>query len=348
MKRSSAVAVRGDLVRVAIFAIVGLLVIALLAVQLSGTRFSGEEVYGASFHDVSGLRPGDEVRVAGVRVGAVEDIAFADGVPRVTFTVDRSLPMTDDVHATVRYKNLLGDRFLELSAQGGATGRMAPGETIPVARTAPAADLDALLGGFQPLFQGLQPDQVNQLSQELITVLQGQGGTVQGLLGHIGELTNSLADRDQVIGDLVTNLNQVLGTVDQHDQEFAVALTQLSDLMSGLAADRQALGSSLQEVATMAGSFTDLLEQARPPLRSAVDEFGRTIANVNAGKDELEFNLNELVDFYTRGSRIGAYGTFTNAYLCGLQIKLTGPDGNTIYTPWIDSNSGSERCGDGQ
>ncbi|GAB2960192.1 MCE family protein [Amycolatopsis acidiphila] len=346
MKRSSAIAVRGDLIRVGIFAVIGVVIITLLGIQLSGTQFNDESNYAAAFTDVSGLRAGDEVRAAGVRVGSVEDIALADGVPRITFTVDKNVSMTDDVHAAVRYKNLIGDRYLELSKAGESIVLLAPGATIPATRTSPALDLDSLLNGFQPLFQGLQPDQINQLSQELITVLQGEGGTIQDLLGHIGSLTSTLADRDQVIGSVITNMNSVLGTVNQHGSEFSVTLSRLQQLVSGLAADRQVLGSSLDRIASLTGSFNTMLEQVRPSLRSTVDQFGRTITNVDADKGELDQNLKDLVDFYTRASRIGAYGSFTNAYLCGLQIKLTGPDGKTIYTPWIDSNSSSERCRD--
>ncbi|NKQ51948.1 MCE family protein [Amycolatopsis sp. K13G38] len=344
MKRSSAIAVRGDLVRVAVFAAIGVVIVALLAIQLSGTTFSDENTYAASFSDVSGLRQGDEVRVAGVRVGEVDSISIVNNVPHVTFAVDKGLPITDDVHAAVRYKNLVGDRFLELSKKGTSDTVLAAGTTIPVSRTVPALDLDSLLGGFQPLFQGLQPDQINQLSQELINVLQGQGGTIQELLTHIGGLTNSLADRDQVIGSVITNMNSVLGTVNQHDAQFSTTLTQLQQLISGLAADRQTIGSSLVKIASVADSFTTMLDQARPALKTTVDQFGRTIANVDGDKGQLDQNLRDLVDFYTRATRIGAYGSFTNAYLCGLQIKLTGPDGKTIYTPWIDSNSGSHRC----
>ena len=346
MKRSSAIAVRGDLVRVAVFAVVGVVIVAMLGVQLSGTTFSDQNTYSAAFTDVSGLRGGDEVRVAGVRVGQVGDISITDDVPRVTFAVDKDMPITDDVHVQVRYKDLLGDRYLELSKVGSSNTPQAPGMAIPVSRTAPALDLDALLNGFEPLFQGLQPDQLNQLSQELVNVLQGEGGTIRGLLGHIGDLTNSLADRDQVIGSVITNLNDVLSTVNQHDNEFSTTLTQLQQLISGLAADRQTIGSSLDKIASVADSFTTLLDQARPAVKSTVDEFGRTIANVDADKNQLDQNLSDLVDFYTRGTRIGAYGSFTNAYLCALQIKLTGPDGKTIYTPWIDPNSGNQRCRD--
>ncbi len=77
-----------------------------------------------------------------------------------------------------------------------------------------------LFNGFQPLFQALNPEQVNELSMNLVQVLQGEGGTVQGLLAKTASLTNTLADRDQLIGQVVTNLGQTLDTVDQRHQQL--------------------------------------------------------------------------------------------------------------------------------
>lgn len=344
MRRSSAISVKGDLLRVGLFVVSGIVILAMLAVQLSGAQFTDKRVYRAAFTDVAGLEEGDEVRVAGVRVGEVDEINLVDNKPHVAFSVERGIEVTDDVHVVVRYKNLLGDRFLELSKNGDSSAPIDPGTVIPVSKTAPALDLDALLNGFQPLFEGLDAGQVNELAQNLITVLQGQGGTVESLLDHIGRLTNGLADRDQVIGRLVTNMGDVLTTLDKRGGQLSGTLTRLQKVVSGLAKDRKVLGESLDELGTMADSFTDLLVSSRKPLKRSVAELGRLTKQLDKDKDELEFNITELVDFYVRASRIGAYGSFTNAYLCGLQVKFTGPDGKTMYTPWIDSNTSSERC----
>ncbi|KAA9160482.1 MCE family protein [Amycolatopsis acidicola] len=344
MARKSAISVRGDLVKVGTFTLFCAAVMVLLAAQLSGTRFSSENTYHAAFTDVSELKSGDDVQIAGVTVGSVKDISLEDGKPVVEFTADRDIALTQGVRLAVRYKNLLGDRYLELSSGPGADTRVAPGATIPASQTSPALDLDSLLGGFEPLFQGLQPDQINQLSGELIGVLQGEGGTVQDLLAHVGSLTSALADRDQVIGDVITNLNTVLTTVNQHGDQFSTTLVTLQQLVSGLSADRATLGAAFGKIGSLAGSFAQLLDQARPDLQGTVDEFNRTLGAVDKNKDELDQNLRALPGFYQRVARDGSYGSFFNFYICSIRVKLSGPDGNPLYTPWIGPNSATQRC----
>src|SRR3546814_20306036 len=71
--------------------------------------------------------------------------------------------------------------------------------TIPVANTEPALDLTTLFNGFKPLFTALDPDQVNELSMNLVQVLQGEGGTVASLLENTASLTGTMAGRDDLI-----------------------------------------------------------------------------------------------------------------------------------------------------
>ena len=104
-----------------------------------------------------------------------------------------------------------------------------------------------LFNGFQPLFQALNPEQVNELSLNLVQVLQGEGGTVQGLLQKTASLTNTLADRDELIGSVIDNLGQTLTTVDSRHQQLNDLVVGLKDWMADLARDRNTIGSSLDE-----------------------------------------------------------------------------------------------------
>lgn len=339
----SAIHVRGPFIRVGIFTVIALLIMGLLAIQLSGSRFTSQNTYYAEFSDVSSLKDGDAVQIAGVDVGKVSGLSIKEGKPVVEFHTDTGIPLTGNVHATVRYKNLLGDRYLELTSRSGAGEGLTPGSTIPRSRTQPALDLDSLLGGFQPLFQGLDPAQVNQLSNDLISVLQGQGGTLQQLLSHVGSVTNTLADHDQVIGDVVSDLNTVLATVNANGERFSGTLIKLQKLISGLSSDRHDIGSSFDKVAGLADAFDSLIAEARPELKGTLKQFDRTLAVVDKDKTLLELNLRALPKFYYRANRTGSYGSFFNFYICSIRFKLTGPDGQ-LYTPWTGPNDGSERC----
>ena len=115
----------------------------------------------------------------------------------------------------VRYENLVGDRYLEITSGPGELRKLPPGGTIPKQNTQPALDLDALLGGLRPVLKGLDGAKVNEVSNAVIELLQGQGGALSNLLSTTSAFTQNLAARDQLIGDVINNLNTVLGTVDE-------------------------------------------------------------------------------------------------------------------------------------
>lgn len=338
--------VRSEAIKVVAFLVVGLLVAGLLWVTLGRTTVGVRtESYSAEFADVSGLATGDVVRVAGVRVGQVTDVGMAPGGRvRVDLDIDRDQPVLGGSRLLVRYENLIGDRFLELADGPGSTAPQPAEQVIGPDRTSGALDLDVLLNGFKPLFQGLQPDQINGLATGIIDTLQGRGGTVQSLLEHTASLSGTLADRDQVIGRVVTNLNRVLGTVNSHDQQLRTTLDQLQQLTSGLAGERRTVGSAVEEVNGLTGGLADLLKQARPPLAGTVGQLGRTATVLDDNRDSLNSVLNQIPVAYQTLTRVGSYGSFFNFYLCSVQVKVTGPDGTPVTSPIVGSNQNTPRC----
>lgn len=207
----------------------------MIIVVFGQVRFHHTTGYSAVFTHVSGLRAGQFVRAAGVEVGKVAKVTLIDGDKQVLvdFTVDRSLSLDQATTASIRYLNLIGDRYLELG-RGHSGQRLAPGATIPLEHTHPALDLDALLGGFRPLFQTLDPDKVNSIASSIITVFQGQGATINDILDQTASLTATLADRDHAIGEVVNNLNTVLATTVKHQTEFDRTVDKLEVLITGL------------------------------------------------------------------------------------------------------------------
>ena len=337
--------VRAELIKLTVFVLVSALGLGLVFVVFAQARFRAEQTYHALFTDVSGLKNGQLVRFAGVRIGQVQDISVgANNVIDVAFTVQDDVPVLARTRVLVRYENLVGDRYLQLADGPGPDTRLPDGAVIPIGHTAPALDLDALLGGFQPLFQGLDPAQVNQLSGDLVAVLQGESGTVDRVVAETASLTGTLADRDQVIGSLITNLNQVLATVDQRNGQLSGTLDQLQQLISGLSKDRQHIGDSLTHINDLADSLGDLLHDGRDPLAGTIDELGRTATVLDDNSDTLDSVVTQLPDAYARLVRLGSYGSFFNFYLCAVQVKVTGPDGKPLFSPSIDSNSGTARC----
>jgi phospholipid/cholesterol/gamma-HCH transport system substrate-binding protein len=333
-------------IKLGVFLAVTGLAVVYLGVLLSDTRVEGQQTkVTALFEDVSYLRVGDPVRVAGVRVGQVGGIQLRpDATVSVTMDVYGTPALTDGTQAAIKYKNLNGDRYVEL-ADGQGTGRpLAAGESIPMTHTRPALDMDALVGGFQPLFKALSSDQVNQLSGSLIQVLQGESGALSSFLASVSSVTSSLADRDQLIGSVIGNLNSTLRTFDQHDAQVSDLIVQARDLVTGLNSDRGALTGALTHVNDLTATAAQLLPVLRPDLNADIRDLGQVSKTLDANQADVNNTLRALPQAYKDISRIGVYGNFFNAYLCSVRVRLTGPTGDPVYTPWIDSSV--PRCQD--
>ncbi|MET9488340.1 MCE family protein [Nocardia sp. NPDC006630] len=320
----------GSTVKLAIFTLVTVLILAGLGVIFSQMRFARSTGYHAIFTSSSGILPGSKVRIAGVPVGSVSRVSVGkDHLAHVDFDIDHEYRIYASTLAAIRYENLVGDRYLELLDGPGTAQPLKTGATIHVEQTKPALDLDMLLGGFKPLLRGLNPEQVNDLTGALLQVFQGQGGTLVSLLNSGGSFAKTLADRDDLIGSVIENLKTVLGTIDQHDQDFATTLTELQRLVSGLAADKDPIGDALPRLAGATGDLTSLLQQVRPDLKANIEQLGTLSANLDDKKDDLQSLMNVLPDTYKKLIRIGAYGSFLNMFVCGTTLLVDAPGGKT-------------------
>jgi phospholipid/cholesterol/gamma-HCH transport system substrate-binding protein len=334
---------RGAVWRLGIFLTVCLAATFAFFAIFAELRFTPQKTYDAVFTNVTGLEADDFVRIAGVEVGKVESIEVQpDFSVLVRFGADDSVVLTDGNRAVIRYDDLIGGRYLSLEEGVGGTRRLNPGDTIPLARTAPALDLDALIGGFRPLFRALDPDQVNALSGQLIRAFQGQGDTIGSILSQTAALTNTLADRDQLIGQVIVNLNTVLGSLGDQNKQFDKAVTSLSTLVEGLAARKDDISNGVAYTNAAAGSVADLLAQARPPLQDVVAQTDRTAGIVVADHDYVDNLLATLPDTYRVLNRQGLYGDFFSFYLCDLVLKMNGKGGQPVYVKLAGQVSG--RC----
>ena len=333
----------GAIWRLAAFLAVCLLGMFTLFAVFGQLRFEKAREYKAQFANISGLKGGDFVRIAGVEVGKVQDINFNDdGTLTVAFTADDSVVLTEGSRAVIRFDDLIGGRYLQLAEGVGGTKKLNEGDTIPIAQTQPALDLDALIGGFRPLFRALEPEQINALSGQLINALQGQGATIGSFLSQTAALTNTLADRDQLIGEVIVNLNTVLGSLAGQSDQFGKAVTSLSELVDGLKANKEGIAQGLASTNAAAGTIADLLVQARPPLQKVVHETDRTSAQILSDHDYFDNFLNTLPDSYQILNRQALYGDFFSFYLCDVVLKMNGKGGQPVYIKVAGQASG--RC----
>jgi phospholipid/cholesterol/gamma-HCH transport system substrate-binding protein len=316
-------------IKLGIFVLVSVIVTGTLTAIMGSFAFGGETEYKAEFTSASLIKKGDDVRVAGVTVGEVKNVEIKDRTTaEVAFKIKSDVPMTRSTRAEIRFLNLVGSRYLALDEGKSGAASLPAGGTIPISQTEPALNLTELFNGFQPLFQALQPAEVNALSMNLIKVLQGEGGTIGSLMTNTASLTNALADRDQLIGDVIDNLSSLLKTVDDHHQQLNSLVIQLKDWLGNVAKDRKAIGDSVSNLSTLTASLADLLTQGRPYLKADVAQLRRMmkILNKPGNQKVLDEVLNRLPVMLARQTRTGTYGSWYNYYLCDFSGNIILPD----------------------
>jgi phospholipid/cholesterol/gamma-HCH transport system substrate-binding protein len=335
-----------SLVKLIIFAIVTVFLTLILAQTIGNISFDAETSYRARFSDATGLLSGSDVRIAGVKVGTVSGIKLVDKrEAEVTFSVKKNVKLLSTTKARIRYQNLIGGRFLALeegvSDQQARPAVLAAHAEIPLSRTQPALDLTVLFNGFKPLFQALNPHDVNRLAFEIVQTLQGQGGTLNELLIRTASVTNTIADRDAVIGDVISNLNTVLATVDQRDAQLDQLIVQMRRLFSGLAQDRQAIGDSLVNIDNLASDFTGLLADARAPLAGDITRLNTVTTQLAGQKDALAAQLQQIPKTLNSVGRTATYGSWFNFFLCKADGAITvGANSLPVRSPAVQNADG--------
>jgi phospholipid/cholesterol/gamma-HCH transport system substrate-binding protein len=319
-------------IKFGIFTVVTLFATAILGMTVANMQFKGTHKYKAIFSDATFLHHGDDVRLAGVRVGTISSIKLYQGdLAEVSFSVEKAVPITASTRAEIRYRNLIGQRYMALVDAAGTGQRLPAGGTIPLDRTTPALNLTQLFNGFRPLLQGLTPADVNKLSYGIIRVLQGEGGTVDALLSQTASLSSTLADRDELIGQVINNLNAVLGPVAERENDLTDLIVELQELVGGLSSDRKAIGSALVGINDLTSTTSSLLRDARPSLKVDIAELGKLTKalDTSAGRHEVDKYLKELPGRLRLTGPVVSYGSWINFYLCAVNFKV-GPNQDDV------------------
>jgi phospholipid/cholesterol/gamma-HCH transport system substrate-binding protein len=319
----------GTVVRLAAVVSVQLLFTAVIVVVFGQVRFDRTNSYSAEFSNASGLRAGQFVRASGVEVGKVKKVDLVEGDKkiRVDFSVDRSVQLYQSTTAQIRYQDLIGNRYLEISrgTGEGAERALPAGGFIPLSRTQPALDLDALIGGFKPLFRALDPQKVNAIASSIITVFQGEGGTINDILDQTAQLTDRLAESDDAIGEVITNLNTVLENTVRHRDQFDATIDKFDVLITSLKDRADPLADATAHISNAAGTVADLLADNRALLHDTVGHLETLAGPLVEQRDRVGDLLGKLPNaFNIIGRASGIYGDFFNFYLCDLSLKVNG------------------------
>ncbi len=332
---------RWQLAGIAAFTVVSLLLTLLVAGTLASGGHGNTTTFKALFRDATGLKKGDDVRIAGVLVGSVEDIRLEGKHALVTFRVEEDQPVYDTSVATIDYLNLMGQRYVELSRPAEEGRRLADGATIPLERTAEGLDLTAMFNAFKPLFELIQPDDVNRLADNIIQVFQGQGGALQHLTDQTARLTSTLADRDEVIGAVIENVSAVMDTVAEHRTEMSAMVGQLDDLTGTIAGHKEQIGATIDGVSGLVEVFSGLVSEMRPTVDKDVAALGGWATSFARQSPRIRAALTDVQLLLATYVKTLGLGSYLNTYVCKSSIQL-GDSGPTISLS--PSSRRSDRC----
>ncbi|WP_020668781.1 MCE family protein [Amycolatopsis nigrescens] len=314
--------VKGPLVKLTVVAVAAVLASVLVYSTLRNTVSGTTQTYVAEFTDVTGLHEGDDVRIAGVKVGRIESMALTGVRADVSFTVQTDQPVFANTRALIRYQNLIGQRYLALLPGSGASQPLGDGARIPPERTEPSLDLSALLNGFEPLFSMLEPADINQLSGTIIGVLQGEGPALNSLLSQSAALTGKLAERDQVLGDVLTKLTGALDHLAGKDAEFERLIGQAKHLVGSFDGKTGPIFGAMERIDKVSGNISGLLEDIRPALRADLGKFNQVAGLFLKEGPDVEATLQAFPGFLGGLARVSQYGSWLNLYACSIDINL--------------------------
>ncbi|MGC7219820.1 MlaD family protein [Mycobacteroides abscessus] len=324
---------RGPLIALSVFMAVALALTWLVYATLRRDVAGGTTTYSAIFTDVYGLRDGDDVRMAGVRVGRVEKIELVNNnQAKVEFVVQNDQKLYGNTLASVTYQNIVGQRYLGLSL--GKTGEadkvLAGGSTIPVERTDPSFDVTTLLNGYEPLFRTLSPEQADNLTKGVIQSLQGDQASIASLVDQTSTLTKTFAGRDQVLGNVITSLNTVTSNLAVQNESLDKAITNTRKVVSDFDSRRPALVESVGSLAQTLRRVSKISDEVFPSLDELITRqpgFARHMVNIEPKLAFLGGNLPLLLKGLARITGDGAYG---NAYICDMNLMGFQPGLNDV------------------
>lgn len=319
---------RRALIWLSVFVASALAVTSMVYVTLNRGISGDTNTYTARFTDVTGMNPGDDVRVAGVRVGRVDQIELDGNQAKVTFRVHKEQTLYTDTIASVIYQNIIGQRYLGLSAGAGAGAggdRQPLGDhgTIPIEHTEPSFDITYLLRGFEPLFTLLDPERIDDLTGAIIEALQGNSGSVLSIVSQTASLAQTFAGPDQVLGNLIGNLNTVVTNLASQNTQVQNVIANTRAALVALADRREELRASVGSIQATMTRLAVITEAIYPDLHDFVTrEPGFATHLTGDARNRIAFlgaNFPAGLKALARLSQEGAYG---NIYACDVTSSL--------------------------
>lgn len=291
---------------------------------------SSEDTYEvtARFDDVTGLLVNDNVKISGVPVGKVTDIGTDGGEAVVTFQIRTEYPVPDDSRVTIRWRNLIGQRYLYVEPGESPTMLADQDEDIPTERTTSVVDLGELFDRLGPIVSVIEVQDVNAFLDSVTSALDGNEASISQTLDDLAVLVQRLGERDDAIGSLIDNLEVVARTVADRDVQIQTMLDNLAVLSQTFSDNTDLLQTALVEIGQFNTDLSAVLADNRGEIDRIVGTLDTTLNTIEANLDDVEIVVDNIDENAAATFRTSSYGTFLNQDIrCVAVVPLyTGGD----------------------
>ncbi|MFT4262428.1 MAG: MCE family protein [Nocardioides sp.] len=269
--------------------------------------------YYADFAEIGGLKSGDEVRIAGVRVGKVDQIKLVGGHVRVGFRLKTDSAFGKDTRASIKVKTILGAMFVALEPAG--SGQLAEDAEIPVERTTSPYDVVQAFTGLANTAGDIDTDQLAAALTTLSDLTRTTPESFRQALDGVSALSKTLAAKDEQIGTLLTNLERVSKVLDERDGDLVALMKDADSLFTALVARRDAVHQLLTSTSSLSQRLTTLIKETKADLNPALTQVQSVLNVLEKNEDNIDESLRLMAPFYRIFSNVLGNGPWFDSYI---------------------------------
>jgi phospholipid/cholesterol/gamma-HCH transport system substrate-binding protein len=319
------------MIKLGVFTLATALVTIVLASQIGNfALFRARYSIQAAFNDATGVASGDPVTLAGVKIGKVDGARVDHGVAIVKLAIDRAVKLPRSTRIEIRYRNLLGLRVVNLDPGSGTGPYLAAGDLVPATQTEGPLDLDTIFNNLKPLLTGINPSDINALSEALVTAIAPHRADIDVILADTSKLLGTLSTKDEQIGSLIANLSTVTTAVSDQRVQLEDLLANLATLADTLAGDSGQLDRVLVNLNDATGELARLVKTNRSSLARDLGNIATVLELVHRHQADLVQILGHLDDVQRATLKAMTYGEWVNLYIPAFCLAGTAGCENAV------------------
>jgi len=306
---------------------VGLTVLALLTVAAFNADslpfIGGGKTYSAAFSEAGGLKPGDEVRIAGVKVGKVEDVDLEGDHVKVTFKVKGDPAFGTDTGASIRVKTILGAKYLALQPKG--PGQLQPGSEIPLRRTVPAYDVVQAFSDLTTTSEKVDTDRLAKALDTISTTFQDSPAEVRASIKGLSAISRTVASRDRALGELLDHANGTTGVLADRSKDFTALVKDGDQLFKEISRRREAIHRLLKTSAALGIQLSGLVQDNEKEIGPALKGLNRVVQMLERNEASLDRSVQLLAPYVRVFTNALGNGRWFDSYVQNLVAAPVTP-----------------------